>query len=181
MDYVGISGATPDPANRDFVCTGNVLNGGSSNCKTGLLVPFESKGVRDCTDGTSNTIIIAEQSGQVNGAERSANYLAGWHSYANVTPTTWNAGTTLPLASAGSWYPAGITTVRFSPNAYWLSGAVSSAGTGASANTVINSFHEGGVHVLLADGAVRFISENIDFDTLAQLCVRDDGRTIGEF
>ena len=55
------------------------------------------------------------------------------------------------------------------------------AGSAFSANTVINSFHQGGVHVLMTDGAVRFISENIEMDTLRELCVRDDGKVVGDF
>jgi len=39
----------------------------------------------------------------------------------------------------------------------------------------------GGIHALLTDGAVRFISENIDMDTLRQLSMRADGQVIGEF
>ena len=32
-----------------------------------------------------------------------------------------------------------------------------------------------------ADGSVTFISENIDMETLRQLCVRDDGKVVGEY
>jgi hypothetical protein len=184
MDYVGISGATPDPSPtpRTNVCTGDYLANGSSSCKSGLLVPFESKRFRDCIDGTSNTIILGEQSGQVNGRERSANALGGWHGYANVGgASAWNAGSTLPLSSGGYWYTAGLTTVRYPPNAYWRSGAPTPAGSQYSANTLLNSFHTGGIHAVLADGSVRFISENIDMHTLRCLCVRDDGQVIGEF
>ncbi|NLX96089.1 MAG: DUF1559 domain-containing protein [Rhodopirellula sp.] len=181
VDYVGISGATPDPIGRTNVCTGPVCNGGSSNCNNGMLVPDASKRMGDCLDGTSNTIFVAEQSGQVNGRERSANQLGAWHGWANVGWSTWNSRTPLPLASGGGWYSAGTTTVRYSPNAYWLSGAPTPAGTQYSANTVINSFHPGGLHVLLTDGSVRFVAETIPLDTLLQLCARDDGQVIGEF
>lgn len=43
------------------------------------------------------------------------------------------------------------------------------------------SYHVGGVHALLADGAVRFISSNIDRTTFQDLGDRADGRVIGEF
>ena len=181
MDYVGITGATPDRAGRTNVCTGDFMGSSSSDCTTGMLPPFESIKIRDCTDGTTNTIMVAEQSGQVNGVERSANALGGWFSYGNVGSTTWNTGTTLPLTAGGTRYPGGTTAVRYPPNSYWTSGAPTQAASQYSANTVINAYHEGGVHVLLSDGAVRFISENISMDTLRQLCVRDDGAVIGEF
>jgi hypothetical protein len=43
------------------------------------------------------------------------------------------------------------------------------------------SFHTGGVHVLLGDGAVRFLSENIDGNTLISLATRTRGDIVGEF
>ena len=49
------------------------------------------------------------------------------------------------------------------------------------ANTVINSYHPGGIHGLLTDGSTRFLNEKIDFLTLRKICVRDDRQTIGEF
>ena len=48
--------------------------------------------------------------------------------------------------------------------------------------TVISTHpHVGGVHVLLADGSVRMLSDNMDFATLCRLAVRDDGQPVGEF
>ncbi len=179
VHYVGISGATPDPAARANVCTGNFNNGGANYCKNGLMLAFESAKIRDCTDGTSNTIIVSEQSGQVNGRDISANALGAFHGIANAP---WNAGTTFPFtASVGGTYPSGITTVRYPPNAFRRSGASGPAASHYSFNTVINSMHVGGLHVLMADGAVRFLSENIDFTTLTELCAKDDGQVIGEF
>lgn len=45
----------------------------------------------------------------------------------------------------------------------------------------LKSFHEGGVHVVLADGSVRFVSENINLTTLNNLAKKADGQTIGEW
>ena len=74
-------------------------------------------------------------------------------------------------------YPIGITTVAYPPNDFWDPGAgAPAAAYGApSANTVLNSFHPGGINVLMTDGAVPFISEMIDLETLRRLCVRNDG------
>jgi len=43
------------------------------------------------------------------------------------------------------------------------------------------SRHDGGCHVLLGDGAVRFISQNIDTTTRDRLARISDGQTVGEF
>ncbi|MDA0836014.1 MAG: DUF1559 domain-containing protein, partial [Planctomycetota bacterium] len=43
------------------------------------------------------------------------------------------------------------------------------------------SFHEGGVHLLMADGAVRFVSENLDLTTWRNIGLPRDGQVLGEF
>ncbi|OYW17194.1 MAG: hypothetical protein B7Z55_13040 [Planctomycetales bacterium 12-60-4] len=43
------------------------------------------------------------------------------------------------------------------------------------------SLHSGGCHVLLTDGAVRFLSENTDINLLQRLSRMGDGQTVGEF
>jgi len=45
----------------------------------------------------------------------------------------------------------------------------------------VGSLHTGGAHVLMGDGAVRFISENIDATTRNNLAYIADGNPIGEF
>lgn len=44
-----------------------------------------------------------------------------------------------------------------------------------------SSYHVGGCHFVLCDGAVRFISENIDQGTLAAISTRAGGEVVGEF
>jgi prepilin-type processing-associated H-X9-DG protein len=39
----------------------------------------------------------------------------------------------------------------------------------------------GGAQFLLVDGSVRFISENIDYNTYQRIGGRADGNTVGEF
>ncbi len=43
------------------------------------------------------------------------------------------------------------------------------------------SLHTGGVHALLGDGSVRFLSENLDGNTLRRLANPKDGEVVGEF
>lgn len=43
------------------------------------------------------------------------------------------------------------------------------------------SLHVGGVHALLGDGSVRFISDNVDFNTVRKLANPKDGETLGDF
>ncbi len=183
IDYVGISGATPDPALRATVCSGTL--GSGVWCDNGLLTLGRSLRMRDCTDGTSNTIVVAEQSGQVNGKEISANYLGGWFGMASNTTNgslnNWPANVRPGDLASCNGYPGGTTTIAHPPNSYWTTTPPSNASTGGKFNTIVNSFHVGGIHVLLTDGAVRFVSENIDMGTLRLLAVRDDGNIIGEF
>lgn len=43
------------------------------------------------------------------------------------------------------------------------------------------SLHVGGVHALMADGSVKFISQNLDGFTMAKLLAQADGGVVGEF
>lgn len=77
-------------------------------------------------------------------------------------------------------YGVGITTIR---DGNRINMQTTPAGGNAvyRGNTVLNSFHTGGVHTTLADGSVRFLSENTDFTTFKALSVRDDGQVLGQF
>ncbi|WP_437229015.1 DUF1559 domain-containing protein [Planctomicrobium sp. SH661] len=44
-----------------------------------------------------------------------------------------------------------------------------------------SSYHIGGCHFAMADGAVRFVSQNISYDLLKALVTRQGGETVGEY
>ncbi len=46
---------------------------------------------------------------------------------------------------------------------------------------LMSSYHQGGAHSLLADGSVRFVSQNIDQVVLKSLIIRAGGETIAEW
>jgi len=70
----------------------------------------------------------------------------------------------------------------YAPNASVVgqTGVVDGGGW-SSYNAPLASAHTGGAHVLLGDGTVRFLSDNIHLDTLKYLSARDDGVVLGEF
>ncbi|MCA8982968.1 MAG: DUF1559 domain-containing protein [Planctomycetaceae bacterium] len=173
IDYVGIAGATPSPGGSGG-CGSSTRYGSNTYCDNGLLAYNTKTKMRDITDGTSNTIIVAEQSGLVNNTDIRANYYGGWHG----TPFL-----AKPSAVSGSddYWGSGTTTLKHAINSSWASGAPDSANNTYDGNTILNSYHKGGIQVVLSDGAVRFVSENANFTTLTQLCARGDGQVIGEF
>ncbi len=171
--YVGIAGATPDPSGDANACYGPFSYGGIW-CGNGMLFPNGWMAIRDCLDGTTNTIIVGEQSGRVGTGVISANYHGGWAGFTTGgLPSTW---------SSGSPWGAGTTTIRYPINS---DTTICASGSGCDntydANTVLNSEHPGGTQVLLTDGSVRFLSETIDMDTYRQLGARNDGQVLSEF
>jgi prepilin-type N-terminal cleavage/methylation domain-containing protein/prepilin-type processing-associated H-X9-DG protein len=113
----------------------------------------------DITDGTSNTILIAEDAGR---------------------PKAWQAGRLVPdvLASGGPW-AAGANTLQN------LMGSTSD-GTSRPGPCALNctnrgevySFHPGGANVVFADGSVHFLSASINIRTLAALITRAGGEVV---
>ena len=96
-------------------------------------------------------------------------YYGGWSGFTS-------AGTMLTMS--GSPWGSEPTTVRYPLNSKTV--AVGSDNTW-DANSVLTAYHTGGINVLMTDGGVKFLSENIDFETLSRLSVKDDGQFVGEF
>lgn len=165
------------------------------------------KGVRDCTDGTSNTIAMAETGAGVQGS----NSIIGNSTYSvngfATNPLLCKAamganlqyvpGTAVSSWGQGSLWPFGhphwsaVTTVLPPNNASCISGG---GDNGSNAFGIItpSSYHTGGVNVLMADGSVRFISNNIDagnsgagsppsFGTWGALGTCAGSETLGDF
>jgi prepilin-type processing-associated H-X9-DG protein len=63
----------------------------------------------------------------------------------------------------------------------YLMGTENNDPINSGTNECVGSFHTGGAHVLMGDGAVRFLSENISMRTFQALSTREGGEVIGEF
>ena len=180
--YVGISGATDGNghvAQRQWRCC-NCCGGGSANgliSGDGMLVQNSAKRFRDCTDGSSNTIIVSESADFAKQGQTNRRVDPG-------KPHGWLMGTSHGSQIEGRRSsrverPFNLTTLRYPPNfrTYGAPGVWENHGS----NNPLLSAHTGGVHALLTDGHVVFISENINMLILRRLCSRDDGQVIGEF
>ncbi|WP_437223066.1 DUF1559 domain-containing protein [Planctomicrobium sp. SH661] len=179
-DYVGLAGAGPDPAGRDAATspTGCKSFGRGMMCNNGALPMNENRNFRNMTDGASNVIVIAEQSGQVAPTAGAApvpiraNYLGGWT----------GASTNLTISSLptnSTHYCMGLTTAQVAPNTKTATPNYSDISY--MANTIINSSHPGIVNVVLGDGSVRTMSDSINNDLWLRLCSIDDNQVVGEF
>lgn len=169
--YIGVAGSYPDVAGRTV---GSSSNYGGFYTNNGMLLINELTRMRDAIDGTSNVLMVAEQSGRVGTSDVRSGYYGG---YTGVNFNNSNPVTGSNPAGSDSW-SVGVTGVQYKINSPTTAGGSDNP---YDANTVINSFHTGGVHGLLADGSVRFISNNIDFNTFANLCSRADGMPLGDF
>jgi len=113
--------------------------------------------MRDMTDGSSNAAMIAETTREVRNGHGTG---LGYRGHVMV-------GIWLSEYSINNW------------NAYWTTPAIIPGSLASWAYP--GSTHIGGMHVLLGDGAVRFLSENMDSTTRTRLGYISDGQPMGEF
>jgi len=170
IQYVGVQGAARPVPGSD-VNRGTWDCGHGWSCNNGLLVPNECFGLQDATDGTSNVMLVAEQSGLVANVNRTSNYYGGW--YGSRHPNTVLSG------ACGDLWQTGTSCVRFAPNSNIVQGGATDYMY--RNNTVINSQHPGGINVLLTDGSIRFVTDDIDFVNLKRLACRYDGDPIASY
>ncbi len=135
----------------------------------GATSPY-SPSLAQITDGTSNTIMIGEI--------RMACSNFSPYGWANP-PSMWYA-TTAPI----NFHTCPDDTDIGSTPCKNLGGLGAANNSGCGNFNAMNGFkskHIGGAHFTLADGAVRFISENIDRLTYARLGDKADGGVVGDF
>ena len=155
--------------------------GGTAVAGTVVNIPTGGR-ISDITDGTSNTMMIGELCGR-NTLYRTAN---------QVIPTTDTESAWQAALGAGAWVDPG--------NGQWKLSGRNFDGTGDRGLCTINcsnahyrygsateysaglySWHTGGAQILLCDGSVRFLSQNISGITMVGLVSAQRGEVLGEF
>ena len=194
-NYVGIMGAStsstvftdPTGANRvaNMAATNPAdCNKGGYAASNGVVFPGSKIRISDITDGTSNTIMVAEQgdwgSSPGVGACAASNQLdirmakrAGiWTGASTNVPPVFGTGATESASLITVRWPVG-TKKRVS-----YDDGIARYGW----NTPIQSAHSGGgAGVLRCDGSVTYLTNNMAYDVLKWLSIRDDCQVIADY
>lgn len=125
---------------------------GTKTNNGGIFYGNSDTSLRDVMDGASNTILAGE-------VQRLNNGVLG------------------PQSSFDGWAIGGLPTLFTTAD-----GAVQSKmGINGDQRETAGSDHEGGAHFCLADGSVRFLSENMDLGVYNKLGTSGEGEVNGEF
>lgn len=187
--YVGISGAASEGAADPFVAAQQQTRsiGGSNGIvsSNGMLSMNSWNAMRDCTDGTSNVMILSEMSGVMRyegtGGSLGAIVLRG----ASGSDHGWLMGTMEPnrapnfVNDGNNARCFNITTVRYGVNAGPFSNTIyPGMASNYGPNNPLTSNHPGGAMSLRTDGSVSFVSETTQLLTLKRLASRNDGNPL---
>jgi prepilin-type processing-associated H-X9-DG protein len=159
--------------------TKNVWTAGQKNKNidsTGGCILHEAVELAKITDGTSNTMIIAEESNyhvKPDGTQETLGTDA--YVYTFLMGQEWTGGNNQDPSKRDNCRPFGISFVRFQVNQ-----RVDFTGYSNSwMNAPIRSAHSGGTNLGFVDGSVRFASSTINLDeVLCRLADKDDGKTV---
>lgn len=150
-------------------------NGGVTGMERGLFHSGTARKFRDVLDGLSNTIAMGEMavSDRKRGTRSYVYHLDGtnwWHptpdkckAGAHIDPnkpSVYAAGNLWPRGNRwadGHWAITAVNTILPPNSPSCLRHSDSNDGFASMA-----SYHQGGAHVLMADGAVRFITDSIE-------------------
>jgi len=134
--------------------------------------------MRDVTDGTSNTIAIGERTFELRNGVIGTDPSNGIV-YSGYLPA--EAGCVFCVRGTREQSIYGIRDALGAGLVQINSPRILVASANAQAGMSFNSGHTGGAQFLLADGSVRFLSENLNLIVLRNLISIQDGAVLGEF
>ena len=149
----------------------------------GMFAVNERRTFSDASDGTSNTIFIAEIS-------RAYEYDGKLYDIRPYYCGTYHGETfdgSLAATTGSVGTPTSVLTIGYSINARRIAAYDNNLALGNQAqpflicNQPVSSNHSGGAQIALGDGSVRFVSETLDRSILMRLGCADDGLSVGGF
>jgi prepilin-type N-terminal cleavage/methylation domain-containing protein/prepilin-type processing-associated H-X9-DG protein len=142
---------------------GSLLPPGMPTSQRGAILPDQKTKIVTITDGTSNTLVFAEDAGRIQRYEK-GKLISGVYS------------------TGGAWMD---WENEFDVHGYQPAQPGQpdqpSCTINCTNNNEIYSFHSGGAMILMADGSVRFLRETVSPVTLAGLISARGGETIADF
>jgi prepilin-type N-terminal cleavage/methylation domain-containing protein len=177
VSYTGVSGSALD--NCEGGVYGGLVSGG------GILFPNSMVRVADVTDGTSNTLMIGEQSDTLHDTTGKPLFDVTFQTvpYNSQCYWGWNMGST-GTGTPPNWMVGldnrtwNITTIMYPINQWGKQPGAGLTTCDGNSNYPFMSAHPGGVYGLLCDGSVQFLSNNLPLLTLEQLASRADGSVV---
>ena len=162
-----VQGAFTDGGEGACIDYGPVASVNTLLAQLGLVDPGNAQGVlapnfmcrlADITDGTSSTLLVAEDAGR---------------------PELWRAG----RLAADEFAPGGPWASIANPVMIWGSAddgktLLGSCAINCSNNGQPYSFHPGGASFLFADGSVHFLKDRLDLRIIVHLATRAGGEVI---
>lgn len=164
------AGATTAVASQGFhgnyvLCGGSTEFTGNGTTLNGMFYPISRTGFNNVTDGSSNTAM---------GSEILLTQDTGSHDLRGRYYNTWEGNVLF-----STFLPPNTTTGDRS--SYCIAGIRRPCASSGNLVQYARSQHVGGAHVLMGDGAVRFVSDNISTTIWNALGSRAGGEPIGDF
>jgi prepilin-type N-terminal cleavage/methylation domain-containing protein/prepilin-type processing-associated H-X9-DG protein len=158
------SGAVDEGLYSTFV-NGSVTDPADPRLK-GPLQNDTTTPITSVTDGTSNTILLAEVAGKIElfrDGKDAGQQLDGFH------------------GGAGGWADATSAASQFYSSTPDGTTNPGTCGINCSNDFGFYSFHTGGCNLLMTDGSVRFRASSTSISVLAELCTARGGETAIDF
>jgi prepilin-type N-terminal cleavage/methylation domain-containing protein len=148
---------------------------GAAGATDGAFQRNISRKVADFQDGLSNTIFLSERTTLTEG---------GTVGSCGGTPCNFQGGLWIGCrtsSTGATWNPGAeqmdVQNVGGNSSTYMINGSTATWGK----DWVAASAHEGGIQIVMGDGAVRFLSENTGLGVYRALVTLRGGEIIGEF
>jgi len=184
-EYVGLAGTGTAFTLGSATYSDPTIKGGTNGTYSlGGVLAMYGPGVRFCfsirdvTDGTSNTLVVGEQSDFLQDSTNNLTKYDGRSSGGGL----YGYGFCMGAVTNGAAWPQerqfGLTTIIYPPGYKVTVGQIYGD---MNANMPVQSAHSGAVQCVAADGSVKAINNNVNYATFQGLVTRSDGLVLGDY